>query len=123
MTFYERLGVEDIDASAKSGEAVATLALDEHHLNMGGIVHGGVITSLLDYAMGAAAVSTLHDGEWCATMTLTTDFIEAVSAGKLTARARVDRRGKLAAHVSGDLYDDGGRRVARATGVWAIRKG
>lgn len=121
--FTSYLGVDSFDTE-REGVVTATLRTRPHHANMGGIVHGGVLTALLDCAMGAAVVTTLREGEWCATQSLTTDFLRpGQPGGTLVARARVDRRGKLAAFPSGEIVDEQGQVLARATGVWAIRHG
>lgn len=105
----------------ENGECVVPFEIAEHHKNMGGWLHGGVICSLLDYAMGGAVVASLGEGEWCATQSLTTDFLRSAEGGRLVCRGRVDRRGKLAAYCSGEVRDERGVLVARATGVWAVR--
>lgn len=98
------------------------LKTTEKHANMGGWVHGGVFAGLLDFALGAAVVATLGEGEWTATQSLTTDFLRPGKPGEtLVATARVDRRGKLAAFPSGEVRGEGGEVLARATGVWAVR--
>lgn len=121
-SFGELLGIDDFELGESS--ASVRLTTGAHHTNMGGIVHGGVLSALLDFALGAAVVSTLNEGEWCATQSFTTDFLRPADPGEvLTARARVDRRGKLAAFPSGEVVNARGEVVARATGVWAIRTG
>lgn len=122
--FTSYLGIESFALDPSNGEVVAILPTKAHHGNMGGIVHGGVMTALLDCAMGAAVVTTLAEAEWCATQALTTDFLRPGKPGeRLIARARVDRRGKLAAFPSGEIRNESGEVLARATGVWAIRRG
>lgn len=122
--FTSYLGVESFEMDKDGRTVIATLPSLPHHANMGGIVHGGVMTALLDCAMGAAVVVTLAEGEWTATQSLTTDFLRpGVPGSKLVARARVDRRGKLAAFPSGEVVDEKGEVLARATGVWAVRRG
>lgn len=121
-SFAELLGLAELDMG--DGHATARLDTGKQHANLGGIVHGGALAALLDFALGAAVVSTLKDGEWCATQSLTTDFLRPADPGAvLTARARVDRRGKLAAFPSGEIVDAQGAVIARATGVWAVRTG
>jgi uncharacterized protein (TIGR00369 family) len=121
--FAEFVGIEDIET--KEGECRVALEIEDHHLNMGGVVHGGVLSSLLDFALGAAVVTTLdqEEGEWCATQSLTTDFMRPVSEGRLAAVGRVDRRGASSAYPSGEVRDEEGDVVARATGIWAVRGG
>lgn len=124
--FLERLGARDLRIEA-DGAVVLDLVADESHQNMGGIVHGGVHLALLDAVLGTAVAFTLAEGEWTATQSLTTDFLRASEGGLLRARGRVDRRGKLTAFVSGMVVPVEGERegepLARATGVWAIRRG
>jgi acyl-coenzyme A thioesterase PaaI-like protein len=55
-------------------------------------------------------------------MQLNTEFIRP-ARGTLTARGELDRRGGLTAYAMGTVTDEGGKLVARATGIWAIRKG
>jgi uncharacterized protein (TIGR00369 family) len=121
-SFAELLGLGDHDLG--EGTSAVTLRTGAQHANLGGIVHGGVLSALLDFALGSAVVTTLKDGEWCATQSLTTDYLRPADPGEtLIARARVDRRGRLAAFPSGEITNGAGEVVARATGVWAIRKG
>ncbi len=44
------------------GAAVAFLEVDDRHLNPNGIVHGGVVFTLADTAMGWATLAVLDDG-------------------------------------------------------------
>jgi len=121
-SFAKLLGLDEFDLG--DGTATVRLPTGPQHANMGGIVHGGALSALLDFALGAAVVTTLQEGEWCATQSFTTDFLRPADPGEaLVARARVDRRGKLAAFPSGEVVNARGDVVARATGVWAIRKG
>ena len=76
------------------GEAVVTLELAEHHRNKRGVVHGGVISSLLDTALGAAVISSIPQEWWCATISLSIQFLEGARSGKLTSTGRVVRRGR-----------------------------
>jgi uncharacterized protein (TIGR00369 family) len=121
-SFAELLGLEDFEAG--EGEARVRLTTGPQHANLGGVVHGGVLSALLDFALGASVVTTLKEGEWCATQSLTTDYLRPAQPGEvLRASGRVDRRGKLTAFPSGEIVGASGDVVARATGVWAVRRG
>ena len=102
------------------GEAVVTLELQPHHLNSRGVVHGGVLASLLDTALGAAVISSIPKEWWCATISLSVQFLEGARRGRLEAEARVIRRGGRVAFAEGDVKDEGGRLVAAAQGSWHL---
>jgi uncharacterized protein (TIGR00369 family) len=102
------------------GEALVTLELQPHHLNSRGVVHGGVLASLLDTALGAAVISSIPKEWWCATISLSVQFLEGARRGRLEAEARVIRRGGRVAFAEGDVKDEGGRLVAAAQGSWHL---
>ena len=102
------------------GHACLEVTVTADHLNKGGAAHGGLMTVLLDAALGGALVSTLPTTSWCATTQLTTSFLDAARLGeRLVATGRVVRRGRHVAHLSGEVCV-GERVVASAVGTWAI---
>ena len=107
----------------EGGEAVALLELGPHHLNNRGVVHGGVLSALLDTALGAAVISSIPKEWWCATTSLSVQFLEGARAGLLTASGRVLRRGRRVAFAGGEVHDAGGRLVAVAQGSWYLWPG
>ncbi len=102
------------------GEAVAVLDLGEHHLNARGVVHGGVVSALLDTALGSAVVSAIPNEAWCATTSLSVQYLEGARSGRLVAHGRVIRRGRRVAFAGGEIVDEGGRMVATAQGSWHV---
>jgi uncharacterized protein (TIGR00369 family) len=121
--FTNFVGIEETHL-LEDGRVEAEIEIREEHLNEGGVVHGGLLATALDVVMGSAVVATLdlEGGQWCATQSLTTDFVRPAREGAIRAVGEIDRRGTLAANVSGRVEDGQGRLVARATGVWAIRR-
>jgi acyl-CoA thioesterase len=112
------LGIHPV--SAASGRAAFALTVGADHLNPHGVVHGGVVYSLVDYAMGGALTSVLAPGERCATLEIKINYLAPVGGGDLRAEAvlveRTRRIGVLEARVRGD----GDRLVAIATGSFYI---
>lgn len=103
------------------GDCTVECIVAEHHLNLGGVAHGGLHATMLDTAMGGALVSTLAKEEWCATAQLDISYLNAATSGThLTARGRVVRRGRSLAHMEGDMVADDGSVVATAKGTWAV---
>lgn len=95
----------------------AALQLDERHLNFGGVCHGGVMLSLADVAMGAAAHEAADEAP-CATIELNSHFIAAGKPGTmLLAEARLNRRAGGVAFMEAEIWS-GGRKCLRASGIW-----
>lgn len=116
--FTRFVGVERVRMDG--GVCEVRLPLQRHHLNLGGVVHGGVTATLLDSCMGGAVVSTLGKGEWCGTASLDLKYLRWGSGPLLAAEARVVKRGRALAFVEGSVKDARGEEVARASGVWFI---
>ena len=102
------------------GTAEVALDLAPHHLNRRGVAHGGVVTSLLDSALGAAVISAIPDEWWCATTSLSTQFIAGAGPGRLSATGRVLRRGSRVAFATGEARDAQDRLIATAHGTWHL---
>jgi len=119
--FHRSIGFS-IDAK-RSGPGVVTVRgmVRPRHLNINGVVHGGVYATVLDTAMGGAVVSMLSDGESTATTSLYVEFLRSARLGKeLVARGEVLRRGRHLAFVEGKLGDGEGKPLAQAHGTWYI---
>lgn len=117
---YARLLGVEVLSESDEGVELAIEAREEHERD-GGILHGGVMMSILDMAMAATVSRTLGPGERTASVSITTEFLRPAGRGRLVARGRLVRRGATMAFPAGELLDANGKLVARATGVWAIR--
>ncbi|WP_138493900.1 PaaI family thioesterase [Paenibacillus pinistramenti] len=84
QTFWGFLGMELLHADAARVEL--GLEVKEHHLNSKGIVHGGVLSSLMDQAMGVL-VSAARNGVEGVTTHLNVNFVTAMGTGRLVASA------------------------------------
>jgi acyl-CoA thioesterase len=101
------------------GLSRCTLAVADHHFNSAGTVHGGVLFTLADTAMGAALYSTLGAGEGCATIEIKINFFKPVVAGAVVCTAEIVNMGKTAANLEACVYV-GEVLVAKANGTFAI---
>lgn len=116
----ELLGVRPV--SLGEGEARIELTADKRLHNAMGTVHGGILCDLADVAMGAALATVTAGGESFSTLQLQMSYFLPVVDGRLSAHARVIRRGRGTAHLECDLEDGEGRLVARGSSVCAIRQ-
>lgn len=113
------LGIRRVAMDAGRGRF--DLAVRPEHMNPHGVVHGGVVYTLLDYAMGGALTSRLAPGERCATLEVKIQYLSAVAAGELRAEAWVVERTRRIGVLEGRVHADGDRLVALATGTFYIQ--
>jgi uncharacterized protein (TIGR00369 family) len=85
------------------------------------IVHGGMVTTLLDTAMGWACAGSLAGGEGFLTANLHAEFFRPARPGTLRAEARVVERTRRVAFCAADLTDADGQLLASARCTQVIR--
>ena len=86
------------------GKVTCSVALKDHHLNNGGRVHGGVLTSLADTAAGAAVRTVRPEGKLTATTDLSISFLRPPVGNQLVAVAEVLHAGKRLFRVEIEIF-------------------
>ena len=107
---------------ARAGENLwhAVLEIEERHLNVGGVCHGGALLTLADVAMGTASYEAAG-GHPCATIEFGSHFIAAAKKGQTAlAVVRQERRARDLSFMSAEIHA-GGRLSVRASGIWKYR--
>jgi acyl-CoA thioesterase len=117
--FADLLGLRRTAMEAGRCRFEATARLE--HMNPHGVVHGGVVYALVDYAMGGAVTSRLGPGERCATLEIKINYVAPVSEGRLAAEAWVVARTARVAVLEARVQAGGDRLVALATGSFYIQ--
>lgn len=110
--FIQFLGVRVVEA-VPDGLTMETEVRPEWG-NVFGSVHGGVTASLLDTAVGIAALRTLGFARAASTVELKVNYLRPIHAGKVIIRARILKSGKTLIVGAGDLYDSSGEHCATA---------
>ena len=87
----------------------------------GPIVHGGMVTTVLDTAMGGACWSVLEEDESFLTADLRVEFLRSARPGTLRAQGSVVQRNRRVAFCSADLFDADGTLLAVARCTQMIR--
>ena len=111
------LGIQML--SYGEGLAECSIELQPHHLNTGGRVHGGVLTSLADTAAGVAVRSIRPEGKLTATTDLSISFVRPPKGSELLATARVIHAGRQLYRVEIEVLS-AGKLVARANATFMI---
>ena len=119
MPYAATLGLELIAASKE--EVHASLDWDERLTTAAGILHGGVLMGLADTAGAYCAFLNLPEASTAtATIESKTNFFSAVRSGRVEARSRPLHRGSRTIVIETDLFDEGGKHVARVTQTQAV---
>jgi uncharacterized protein (TIGR00369 family) len=104
-------------AKVEPGEVTFGFEPAEFHYNPMGSVHGGIVSTLLDSAMGLAVLTQLPAGSGFSTLEVKVNFVRGVSAriGKLLAVGQVVHGGARVASAEGRLVDLQGKLYAHST--------
>ncbi|HQV78765.1 MAG TPA: PaaI family thioesterase [Chitinophagales bacterium] len=97
------------------GRVKMQFTVEKYMLNPIGIMHGGIMATILDEVMGAASF-TLGRPNGFATVNMNIDFlIPAKAADIIFGEGTVLRAGKTILHIKAELYKTDGTLVAKAT--------
>lgn len=104
----------------EDGQRVLGLVIEERHCNNHiGTVHGGVIMTFADLALGVGVAEVLG-GSNCATASLQTQFLSVARVGEfMTCRPEVVRHSKQLVFVRGLVMVDD-RNVASIEAIWKV---
>jgi uncharacterized protein (TIGR00369 family) len=120
--FAVTLGVEPV--AFAPGRAAFALAPGPEHLSPLGTVHGGILATLLDTAVGCAIHTTLDADDAYTTVDLDVKFVRPVrpGQGRVTAEARTVHVGGRTATAEGRIVDEAGTLYAHATTTCLITR-
>jgi uncharacterized protein (TIGR00369 family) len=106
------------------GRTLFSMMADELHENPMGTMHGGIVATLVDTAMGCAVSSMLPAGASFTTLELKTNFVRAISqtTGRVYAEGRVVHSGGRVATTEARVHDDNGALYAHATSTCLISR-
>jgi uncharacterized protein (TIGR00369 family) len=119
--FAKWFGLELV--SLGDGTSEVRLELQPHHLNPGGIAHGGVIASLLDSAIGLAHRTKLGLDVSHVTIELKINYLRAAWPGTIVARGTAVSSGQRVGYGEATLTDEAGETLARASATFLVVRG
>jgi uncharacterized protein (TIGR00369 family) len=125
LPFPPLLHTLDFKVSAiQPGRAEFSFQPQEFHYNPLGSVHGGVITAVLDSAMGCTLHSVLPLGTGYTTIDINVNFLKSVSikTGPMKAIGSIINQGNRTALLEARLTDENGKLYAYAISTCMILK-
>lgn len=107
-----------------SDEVIFPFQPQEYLYNTVGTVHGGVISAVLDSAMGCTLQSTLPAGYSFSTLELKVNFLKPIHSktGKLLTKTKMIHKGKTIALLQSNICNDNGTVYAFGTSTCIIVK-
>jgi uncharacterized protein (TIGR00369 family) len=117
--FHAWAGIEVVDASP--GEVTVAMTVEEHHLNLQGLVHGGMLAILADTACGLSIRSAMEPGRLHVTADLDIHFLAPARPGRLLGRGTAVKVGRSLAFAEASIEDAHGELLARAQSRFSVR--
>jgi uncharacterized protein (TIGR00369 family) len=102
------------------GRCVWATTVGDVHRNPYGAVHGGVLFTLVDYAMGGALTSALEGAQRCTTLEIKINYVAPATEGEVRAEAWVVSKGARVAVMEAKVTA-GETLLAVATGTFYIQ--
>ena len=115
--FAERIGAAVEDTG--DGSARITFEVRDEHLNPAGTLHGGVLATLVDTAMGTAVRTATGDDDVPATSQLTVTYLRPGTTGPLEVTARVRTKGEHLTVCEAEVEQDG-TAIGHALATFAL---
>jgi uncharacterized protein (TIGR00369 family) len=101
----------------KPGEVFFEVTPGEYHYNPIGMVHGGLLATMMDSAMGCAIQSVLKAGTGYSTVDLQVTYVKSakIDTGLLTCSGKIIHEGGKIATAYSEVKDSQGNLYAHAT--------
>jgi len=99
----------------EEGEVKMKFSTEKYMLNPIGILHGGIMATMLDEVMGAASF-TLGRPTGFATINMSVDYLQPAKTGEIIyGIGKVLRAGKTVLHIESRLLNADNKIIAKAT--------
>lgn len=109
------LGFEIISVNGAAMTVEVAFEGREEFTNPMGQIQGGFLCAMLDDCMSVAGVVASNFTCVMPTLEMKTSFLRPASPGRLRGIGRVAKWGRTIAFTEGELYDEQGRLLAKAT--------
>ena len=115
--FHRWAGIDLV--RAEPGKVEVALRAEDHHLNLLGTVHGGMLASVADTAMGLAMRTRAEPGSTYVTAQLDVHYLVPGRAGRIVGIGRAVKSGRQTGYAEADVLE-GDRLLARASATFIV---
>lgn len=116
--FWDHIGMEE--QVIEEGYAELRINITPNLHQRRGSVHGGVLASLIDGAVGSAVRSTLSQDQVSTTVELKINYLRPAKGSYLLAKAKLSHRGRTLAVGQAEIVNPDGKLVAMGTATYMI---
>lgn len=116
--FHRWAGIELIRVDP--GEVEIALRAEDHHLNLLGTLHGGMLAILADTAMGLAMRTRVERGSNYVTAQLDLHYLASGRTGRIVGIGRAVRHGGQMGYAEADVLGEGDRLLARGSASFIL---
>jgi uncharacterized protein (TIGR00369 family) len=116
--FHTWAGMEVVEASP--GEVTVAMDVLDRHVNLQGLVHGGMLAILADTACGLSIRSSMEPGRLHITTDLDIHYLAPARPGRLLGRGRAIKVGRSLAFAEASVEDGDGGLLARAQSRFSV---
>lgn len=114
--FFKSMGFEMLEFSEE--KVLLKLEVKEEFMNVNGTLHGGIHASMLDQVFGMAVQAATKST--CATINLNINYLASSGTGDVFATARILQQGYRTVILEGELFEEGGKKLAHGTGTFKV---
>jgi uncharacterized protein (TIGR00369 family) len=104
-------------------EANVVINLADYHLQPFGIVHGGVIATIIDTVTFWAAFLRIPEKDGLVNVDLKLNYLQSVTDGRLIAKGTCMRPGNSISYSEAKVFDENERLVAHGTSTLMVQPG
>lgn len=106
---------------AEAGIVCLDFSPGPRYIQGNGTLQGGIVATMLDFAIAFAGLAALPDSRYAVTASLTVNMFKPALAGRYTVRAQLNRVGGKVVFASAELFfGDQTAVVATATSVLPV---
>lgn len=104
-----------LESDGEVGRAVLEFTCAPGMCHSGGVAQGGFVTGWIDAAMAHACIARYTTDFWIATLEVKVSFFRPATPGRVVAEGWIERAGKQTVFTEGQLLDNDGAVLAKAT--------